>query len=131
MTDILRIVIAADPVPSQMGATSLDGKTARKKPKRVTAYQQHVALLAMLAVNRARWTATRSDSFKVTARFFLGDARVVDGDNLFKCLGDGLKAVVFPDDRQITEGHWYKQLDRHRPRTEVEIERLAKEPTDG
>ena len=81
MTDILRIVIAADPVPSQMA--TLIGKRAVKS-KRVTAYQQHVGLIAMLEVNRAKWRASHTDSFRLTARFFVGNARVVDIDNMGK-----------------------------------------------
>ena len=54
------------------------------KSKRVTAYQQHVGLIAMLEVNRSKWRASHTDSFRLTARFFVGNARVVDIDNMGK-----------------------------------------------
>ena len=120
--DTLRITILGEPVPAQMGCQLASGKVAASP--RVRAYRKLVALLTMHAVRRAGWTASRTDSFAVTARFFVGTARTIDLDNLAKCLLDGLKGVVFPDDRQIYELHLFKSIARGSARTEVEIARL-------
>ena len=125
MGDVLSVTILGEPVPAQMGALLPNGRVARKGTERSRAYKHHVGLLSMLAVNRVGWSATVNESFIVTARFFVGNARTVDADNLCKCLLDGIKGVVFPDDRQVVELHLYKTIARGNPRTEVTIERIA------
>ena len=120
----LRFTIAGDVVPAQMGAILPNGRVARKGTERVRAYKQHVGLLAMLAVNTFRWQSTREESFAVTYRLFVGNARTIDADNCAKALGDAIKGVVFPDDRQIVELHVFKSIDREKPRVEVTIDRL-------
>ena len=123
MTDVLRVTILGPPVPAQMGVMVGAGKVI--KGKRSTAYGQLVRQLTGFAVMRARWTATREDSFSVVLRAFVGTLRVIDVDNIAKCALDGIKGVAFPDDRQVMRLLVEKRLDRLTPRLEVEIVRLV------
>jgi len=43
-----------------------------------------------------------------------------DGDNLQKAIFDGLNKVIFEDDSQVVEGHFYI-LDGEPQRTEVRV----------
>ena len=119
----LAFVIPGDPVPAQMGRVMSNGRTT--KPPRVKEYQTHAKFHTLLAVRTRAWEATREESFAVTLRVFVGDARVIDCDNIAKSIGDALKGVAFPDDRQIVELHVYKRIDRGQPRVEVMVERVT------
>ena len=121
---VLSFIIEGEPVPAQMGAVLPNGRVARKGMARVRAYKDKARLLTMLAVNRARWESRREDSFGVTFRIFVGNARTIDVDNCCKALLDSLKGPAFPDDRQVIDLHAHKRIDRERPRVEVTIERI-------
>ena len=127
---VLRIVIEGEPVPAQMGAILPNGRVARKGTERVRAFKDRVGLLTMLAVNRCGWRSSQDHVYSMTARFFMGNARVIDLDNACKSLLDGIKGVAFPDDRQVIELHLYKQISRDKPRVEVTVERLHAEASD-
>ena len=47
-----------------------------------------------------------------------------DLENRGKCAIDSLNGIAFHDDKQITELHLYKHLDRKAPRIEVQVSRL-------
>lgn len=128
----LRFVVQGEPVPAQM-ATLLPGggvSTKGEKNVRARSYRDRVRLFAMAEINRARWHAQSDDAFAVELHAFVGDARVVDCDNLAKNVLDGLKSVrgracIFPDDRQVVELHVTKAIDRERPRLEILVRRIA------
>jgi len=63
----------------------------------------------------------RSDPVSVTMRFFRGDARRCDLDNLAKTVLDALNRVAFLDDSQVVQVYAWKAIDREHPRTEVEV----------
>lgn len=44
-----------------------------------------------------------------------------DLGNLLKVTEDALQGVLFENDSQIEELHWYKHDDKHSPRVEVEV----------
>lgn len=128
MADVFRLTVDGEPTPSQMPTLLPNGQIL--VDKRVAKYQKNVALLARLAAMRAQWTNPAAETpLELTARFYVGNARTVDGDNLLKAAADSLKRVVFPDDKQIMNYHIYKRIDRAKPRTEVTIACLA-EPLD-
>jgi len=59
---------------------------------------------------------------RLSVRFYRGDARPCDLDNLAKLVQDALNGVAWKDDRQIVWLAASKQIDRERPRTEVVVE---------
>ena len=121
---VLRFTIEGEPVPAQMGAVFPDGRVAKQHP-RVRSYKDRARLLTGLNVRRAQWSAGPEESFAVTLRAFVGTLRVIDCDNIAKLALDCLKHIAFPDDRQVMRLLVEKELDRERPRLEVEIERLG------
>ena len=55
---------------------------------------------------------------------FWPDARRRDPANLLKILHDSLKGIVVPDDNQLLPWAMDYQIDRQRPRIEVQLRRL-------
>lgn len=62
---------------------------------------------------------------KLRIAFFRKDAQPCDLDNLAKLVQDALNGRAFKDDRQIVVLAASKEIDRKRPRTEIEIEEIA------
>jgi Holliday junction resolvase RusA-like endonuclease len=64
--------------------------------------------------------------YRLKATVFLGTKKRGDGDNFWKCIGDGLKeAGVIHSDAAVDE--WIMIIDRSErdnPRTEIEVERI-------
>lgn len=79
----------------------------------------------------ARWRAESDEPWQATGewslyiRFFVGDLRRRDIDNLEKNLLDGLNGTVFDDDNQVVRVEKEKRLSRSRPRVEVTVERVT------
>ena len=124
--DELRFTVPGEPVPAQMRTLLPGGGVARggKQTDRVRQFRDHVRLRAMMAINASGWLADVDQTFALEARFFLGNRRTFDVDNGLKALADGLKATVFPDDRQVFEMHAWKVQDAERPRVEIVVRRL-------
>lgn len=89
----LRFTVPGRPVTNNLTARVMRGY-ARKNPA-ATLYQARVASIAMAAVRSAGWVWP--PSCKVTLRLFGG---LVDVDNAPKSVIDGMKGIVFPDDRR-------------------------------
>ena len=58
----------------------------------------------------------------VTLRFYRGNARRCDIDNLVKAVLDALQGVIFQDDEQIDILYAEKHKDKLNPRVEVLVE---------
>ena len=116
--------VPGDPVPAQMGVRQLSGRVLTDK--RAKSYREHVRVYCMLGIRQSGWTTrTHEESFAVTLRAFVGDARTIDCDNIAKNVLDAMKGYAFPDDRQVMRLVVEKSIDRERPRLEVEVERIA------
>jgi Holliday junction resolvase RusA-like endonuclease len=58
----------------------------------------------------------------VSASFYLGNARRVDCDNLWKNIGDALEGIAWRDDADIVGLSLHKEFSSPTPRTVVTIE---------
>lgn len=61
---------------------------------------------------------------RVGMKFYRGDKRHVDGDNMEKLVLDALQGVVWRNDSTIITGAWEKLYDKENPRTEIRVEEL-------
>jgi Holliday junction resolvase RusA-like endonuclease len=110
-------VLLGSPVPKAR-ARVMKGYSYTPKPTRDAEAAVRTAALA----HRAGWKSERP--IRLVCRFFRGDARGCDIDNLTKLVQDALNHVTYRDDKQIVVLSVLKAIDRARPRTEVEIEEL-------
>lgn len=60
------------------------------------------------------------DEVTLNVIFYMQNKRT-DIDNLLKGLLDCMTGIVYQDDRQITELHVYKEVDKSNPRTIIQI----------
>lgn len=87
--------------------------------------EERVAWYITAARTAARVGPLYGSAYRVTATFYLGHRRPVDGDNLLKLVLDaGNKAGIWSDDSLVTEGSWRIVRGDPRPRTELVIEGL-------
>jgi Holliday junction resolvase RusA-like endonuclease len=93
-------------------------------PARTRGWEALVADVARLAM---RGRPPLEGPVELTLRFYRQDRRRCDGDNLTKCLLDAMQGRVFENDDQVVACHWYKLLDRERPRVEVEVREMGNE----
>jgi Holliday junction resolvase RusA-like endonuclease len=85
--------------------------------------EQVVAWHALVARGRRR--KPLEGTLRVELRFYRGDKRHVDSDNLAKLVLDALNGVAWVDDSQITLLSVDKHLDRGNPRTEIAVHTLS------
>ncbi len=103
-------------------------------PPTVNMYWRHVGRRILLSREgraykrqvHAELLVQRAPSFptgpvKLTATVYR-PRRQGDLDNFAKALCDALAGLVYADDSQIVESHWYLLLDRQNPRVEVTVE---------
>jgi len=64
-----------------------------------------------------------TEPVRVELRFWRGDKRRCDIDNLIKAVLDALNGVVWEDDEQIIELLAYKNHNKSRPRVDIEVTR--------
>lgn len=76
-------------------------KTGGFIPKRVTDWQDTVSWKAREAMQRAAVDLADGEPLRVEIEFYLKDCRIVDLDNLSKSVLDGMKGIVFSDDRWV------------------------------
>lgn len=114
--------VPGEPRPAQPAVLVARGRVRTEAVAK--AWRETVRIYAMAAVGRARWASTRDSHYHLSLWAYLGDARVVDVDNLAKCALDGLKGVLFPDDRQVVRLLVEKVIDRGDPRLVIEVLRL-------
>jgi Holliday junction resolvase RusA-like endonuclease len=53
--------------------------------------------------------------------FYFKDKRMLDIDGGLKALFDCLTGIIWVDDKQITELHAFKEVDKSNPRVELQI----------
>ena len=60
--------------------------------------------------------------YGLTVTVYMGKGERGDGDNFFKCIGDGLvDAGVIHSDAAVSEWHLFVRRDRDNPRTVIEV----------
>lgn len=113
---VLAFTIPGPPVPCGRARVTRRGTFT---PDRTRRYEAHVALCARVAVARANGfplagdVAVRLDVYRV--------ARRGDCDNFAKSVLDGMRRIVFADDRQVQRLDVRMFVDRARPRVEVRV----------
>lgn len=61
-----------------------------------------------------------TDNVSLNILFYFKDKRK-DIDGCLKAILDSLEGIVYLNDRQITELHVFKEIDKDNPRTEIQI----------
>lgn len=108
-----------------------DGSTrmATVTPKETRAYESMVKQLCAFAVNRARWSVTKDDRFRLTVRVFRTHEGIgFDLDNVIKAVSDAIqgRGLAIPDDRYVRAISATLNQDAKKPRVEVEVSLLEK-----
>jgi Holliday junction resolvase RusA-like endonuclease len=95
-------------------------------PGKSKAYRDVIQLCANVALSAVpfatRWPLRATFPVALSLWIYWADENHADGDNLFKEFADSLNALLYVDDKQIVEGHFWSVVDRERPRVEVLIE---------
>lgn len=104
--------------------------TKTRTPNRSKAYRG----LVQLHMNQA-WAAMRKcwpwqTTYPVTLSLWIywEDLNHGDGSNVLKAIEDAGNALLWADDKQIDEGHFWSALDRDYPRVEVVAELRGERP---
>lgn len=89
-------------------------------------YVTEEALVFMGAIAQlSRRQSVRGKAYKLEAWVYFGKGKRGDGDNLWKCIADGLvKAGVIDTDAKVINWHLYKRRDPRNPRTEIVVEAI-------
>lgn len=111
---IASFVVAGNPVPKQSFRFS---KKGHFQPQRLTDWEEMVGW----AAKQQAPTQPLPGTFAVVLRFYRGDKRRVDLDNLSKAVLDALNGVFWIDDTQVTTLYLFKRYDPDLPRVEVKI----------
>jgi Holliday junction resolvase RusA-like endonuclease len=94
--------------------------------KEAKAYKAAVAIIARgdtlaPATERER----QKTRYRLTATVYLGRGQRADGDNLWKCLADGLvEAGVIHSDAAVSDWRIFVDRDRSNPRTVIVVETI-------
>lgn len=127
MNDKIKFVVEGTPVPKQsfrVVTRTKEGKTkvAGYRNPKITQWQNEVALMARLAVNR---TGLKPDNLLqyagVLLEFRIPDRRVVDLDNLSKAVLDALKHITWKDDSAVIDLHIIKSVCKNNPGVTVTV----------
>jgi len=114
----IKFTIPGRPVPAVR--MTRRGKWINKAAQKYLAFKEQVGWEARKHFKGEPWQGP----VVVELRFYLKvNHSRGDGDNLQKAIFDGLNKVIFEDDRQVVEGHFYI-LDGEPQRTEVRVWRL-------
>jgi crossover junction endodeoxyribonuclease RusA len=116
---MISFVVEGPPVPWQR-CRGRNGH--RYTPKKSRDYRKLVAWCALCAYG-IQGNILRP--VEMTLRVFWPDRRRRDLDNVTKQIGDALQGVAYRDDSQITAWHVTAEIDRERPRVEVEIREVG------
>ena len=113
--------VTGDPVPKQSFrlVEKRSGKTHGYADPRVTEWQDAIGYEA-----NTRFAEPITGKLKVKLRFYLSNNRVVDIDNLTKCVLDGLKGIAFKDDNQVFQMELSKSVDKYNPGVYIEVDLL-------
>lgn len=126
---MITFFVEGEPRPKQ-SFRSL-GRHGGYTPARIKAWQKDVAWCAQMAMRRLEMVDPLEGNLSVDLRFFLGNLRRTDLDNLSKAVLDGLNGVAWIDDKQIInvslrkyicrewQGVLVKIFENHRPSLEI------------
>lgn len=126
----LRFVVPGEPVAKARARTVTrvkgDGtkKTRTTTPKKTRSYEKKVRMCCAIAVNQARWTATKDDRFTVLVDIYRTHEGIGgDIDNVLKSILDAIQGegLAMPDDRYVTDVIVSRKRDSKNPRVEVTV----------
>lgn len=129
--DELRFVVPGEPV-AKARARTFSGKNGRivtSTPTKTRAYEKKVRTCCAIAVNQARWTATKDDRFTVLVDIYRTHEGIGgDIDNVLKSILDAIqgKGLAMPDDRYVTNAVVSRRRDPKNPRVEVTVYKAGK-----
>jgi Holliday junction resolvase RusA-like endonuclease len=117
-------VVPGPPVPWERSGVARNGRHYTQP--RSEAAQELIKMCATVAAYRLKepWNA-RAKRYGIRLFFWLPDERTRDWDNLAKQVTDALNKVMYADDNRIFQASVGKDIDRLKPRTEVELEVLV------
>ncbi len=116
----VRFTIPGRPIPA--ARMTRKGMWVVKQAQKYLAYRQQVHDTALeFRLRHAADVLPFTGPVGVEMHLFIRRGTRGDGDNYFKAILDGCNEVVFHDDRQIVEGHFYIHLvdDTEHQRAEV------------
>jgi len=96
--NVLRFTVPGPVVTNNLTSRVFHGR-ATKNPK-ATEYQSRVGMIAFAASKNCQWNPKTTGPFWVAIEAC--DQRA-DLDNIPKSILDGMKGIVYPDDRYVTE----------------------------
>lgn len=119
-----RFVVPGKPQPKQRARRGIGGRFYT--PPETRAYHGLVKTFAWAAMAKAglmRRGAWPLDArYRVSVVIYPASLHVPDGDNVLKCVQDGLNGLAWADDRQAKVGSYdTRKPDRENPRVEVEV----------
>lgn len=98
-------------------------------PDRSMAYRALIQLHANVARSAmpvaTRWPYGATFPMALSLWIYWADEHHGDADNVVKAYGDAGNGLLWDDDKQIVEGHFWCALDRKNPRVEVTVERRS------
>lgn len=115
------IVFAGEPITKSNNLRMANGHVMI--PTKFTRYEQDLALIAKVAMNKKRLVPTKC-LVRVIIHYYHKSVKEKDLPNLPKTTADALNKIVYEDDSQIHEAHLYRHLDRLRPRVEIHVEEM-------
>ncbi len=114
----LEFVIPGKPVPKARPRVT---RNRTFTPQRTKDFEEHVGICAMIAHNRTRQPWDVNVEYGIECRFYFAGKPRVDGDNLLKSIQDGLEGVLYVNDTQVTQGHYFVYKGAQEDKTEVGI----------
>jgi Holliday junction resolvase RusA-like endonuclease len=122
--DTIRFTVPGPPVPLARPRTvRRHGIVMTYTPSNSRRYESSIKAHCLAAKGRRDWALDGEYALRCTIVF--GDRRRRDLDNVIKSVADSLIGVVYADDSQIVELVATREIDRDRPRVEVEVERKS------
>ena len=110
--------VEGNPIPKQsFRYAGPKGAYSYQEP-RVTAWEQSIGIAAKEAM---QGQPPIVEPVTIHLNFYRKDARTCDIDNLSKAVLDGMKGVVYVDDKQVNELHLFKCTNRRVPHVEVTV----------
>lgn len=100
-----------------------DGTPKRVRSRATRDYETEAGWLSREWMLKTGWRPP-AEGVKVVMRFwvFWPSTQIADAGNRIKILADSVKAILFPDDCTLLPRAMDYQVDRRRPRVEVEFE---------
>jgi len=126
-----RFIVPGKPQPKQRARKGIGGRFYT--PQETRDYAKLVKSCAWAAMAQAgmlqRGVWPLDAQYRVQIQIYPPNRRVPDGDNVLKAIQDGLKGLVWSDDRLTVGGsYWTHDPDAARPRVEVEVAVVAGQP---